>query len=40
VTDIASLRIANGKAVEQWNNVDELGLMQQLGVVPAPGQTS
>jgi steroid delta-isomerase-like uncharacterized protein len=37
VTEIAILRIANGKAIEQWNNVDELGLMQQLGVVPAPG---
>ena len=40
VTEIAILRIANGKAIEQWTNVDELGLMQQLGVIPAPGQTS
>lgn len=25
-------RIANGKVVECWSNVDELGLLQQLGV--------
>ncbi len=29
-------RIANGKTVECWSNVDELGMMQQLGVVPTP----
>lgn len=29
-------RIANGKAIECWTNVDELGMMQQLGVIPAP----
>jgi steroid delta-isomerase-like uncharacterized protein len=28
-------RIANGKIVEGWNNVDDLGLLQQLGVIPA-----
>ena len=33
-------RIVNGKAVEQWGNSDTLGLLQQLGIVPAPGQTS
>ncbi len=31
-------RIADGKAVECWANVDELGLMRQLGVLPTPGQ--
>ena len=31
-------RIVSGKAVECWTTMDELGLMQQLGVVPAPGQ--
>ncbi|MGH2543748.1 MAG: ester cyclase [Ardenticatenaceae bacterium] len=31
-------RIADGKAVECWTNVDELGMMQQLGVVPTPEQ--
>jgi steroid delta-isomerase-like uncharacterized protein len=28
-------RIVDGKAVECWSNVDELSLMQQLGVIPA-----
>lgn len=27
-------RITDGKAVECWTNVDELSLMQQLGVIP------
>ena len=27
-------RIVNGKAVEQWFNTDDLGLLQQLGVIP------
>jgi steroid delta-isomerase-like uncharacterized protein len=30
--------IADGKIQESWSNWDTLGLMQQLGVVPAPGQ--
>ena len=33
-------RLANGKAVEQWTNYDDLGLLQQLGVVPSSGQAS
>jgi predicted ester cyclase len=31
-------RIADDKIVEHWMQADALGLMQQLGVVPAPGQ--
>jgi predicted ester cyclase len=31
-------RVANGKAVENWVQMDMLGLMQQLGVVPSLGQ--
>jgi steroid delta-isomerase-like uncharacterized protein len=27
-------KLSNGKFVECWTNMDELGLMQQLGVVP------
>jgi predicted ester cyclase len=38
VPGIFITRIVNGKAVEQWANYDNLGLMQQLGVVPMPGQ--
>jgi steroid delta-isomerase-like uncharacterized protein len=40
VTGIGINRFANGKIVENWTNMDALGLRQQLGVVPAPGQTS
>lgn len=32
-------RIENGQIVDVWHQEDILGLMQQLGVVPAPGQT-
>jgi len=31
------LRVANGKIAEHWGNDDDLGLMRQLGVVPAMG---
>jgi len=34
------VRIAGGKSVEHWLEMDTLGLLQQLGVIPAPGQTS
>ena len=27
-------KITDGKFVECWTNVDELGLMQQLGAIP------
>ena len=33
---ITILRFAGGKCVERWSQADFLGLMQQLGVVPAP----
>lgn len=36
VSGITINRVANGKIVEGWTNLDELGLMQQLGVIPAP----
>ncbi len=31
------LRVSDGKMREHWNVVDALGLMTQLGAVPAPG---
>ena len=31
-------RIADGKSVEHWLEMDTMGLLQQLGVVPTPGQ--
>ncbi len=32
-------RVVNGKAVENWVQLDLLGLMQQLGVVPVTGHS-
>ena len=29
--------VENGKLVENWVRLDELGMLQQLGVVPTPG---
>ena len=29
-------RIADGKIMERWGRLDDLGLVQQLGLVPAP----
>jgi steroid delta-isomerase-like uncharacterized protein len=37
MTAVAIHRIADGKIAEHWSNTDELGLMQQLGVIPKPG---
>ncbi len=36
MTGIAVHRIANSKIAEHWSELDNLGLMQQLYVVPAP----
>jgi steroid delta-isomerase-like uncharacterized protein len=36
VTGISIFRLANGKIVECWTNLDELGILQQLGIIPAP----
>lgn len=36
ITGIDILRIANGQIVERWGEFDGLGLMQQLGAIPAP----
>ena len=32
------IRMVDGKAVEHWGEQDMLGLMQQLGMAPTPGQ--
>ena len=37
---ITIYRIVDGKVVEERGEEDALGLMQQLGVIPAPGQAS
>ena len=34
-TGINIFRIEDGKIVEHWNNADDLGVLQQLGVIPS-----
>ena len=36
VTGVDVFRISNGKIAELWLNWDQLGMMQQLGAIPAP----
>jgi steroid delta-isomerase-like uncharacterized protein len=33
------VRVSDGRVVEHWAMGDSLGLMQQLGVIPQPGQS-
>jgi steroid delta-isomerase-like uncharacterized protein len=33
-------RVAGGKIAEHWAQLDILGILQQLGVIPAPGQAA
>ena len=40
VTAIGISRIVDGKFVEYWENFDALGLLQQVGAIPSPGQSS
>jgi steroid delta-isomerase-like uncharacterized protein len=35
MTEIGILRVGVGKVVEFWGVADELGMMQQLGIIPA-----
>jgi steroid delta-isomerase-like uncharacterized protein len=37
-TGIVISRIEEGKIAEDWANFDDLGMMQQLRVIPEPGQ--
>jgi predicted ester cyclase len=39
VTGFDLFRIAGGKIVEMWQDADQLGMLQQLGAIPAPGQS-
>jgi steroid delta-isomerase-like uncharacterized protein len=32
------MRYADGVVVEHWGQMDSMGMMQQLGVIPAPGE--
>lgn len=35
---IAIIRLEGGQLVERWGESDTMGMMQQLGVVPMPGE--
>ena len=37
-TEIHIGRVANGRLVEHWSLVDQLGMLVQLGIVQAPGR--
>lgn len=37
ITGISIYRIKDGKIVEHWADMDFLGVLQQVGAVPAPG---
>jgi len=37
ITGISIDRVASGKIVESWDELDQLGMLQQLGVIPTPG---
>jgi hypothetical protein len=37
-TGIIIDRLTGGKIEEQWINFDTLGLLQQIGAIPAPGE--
>ena len=39
-TEIHILRVASGHVLEHWGLVQELGMMVQLGVIPAPGRVA
>ena len=40
VTGITISHLAGGKFIEDWHQADIMGFLQQLGVIPAPGQAS
>jgi predicted ester cyclase len=40
ITGITIKRVSEGKVVEAWTNFDALGMMQQLGMIPEPGQAA
>ncbi len=39
-SQIHIIRMEDGKAVEHWAVRDDLGMMQQLGVIPAPARAT
>lgn len=37
INGVAMSNVKNGKATEEWNSVDWLGFLQQLGIIPPLG---
>jgi predicted ester cyclase len=40
ISETHIFRIRDGQVVEHWRDGDMLGLMQQLGALPAPGEAT
>jgi steroid delta-isomerase-like uncharacterized protein len=38
ISGLVEFRLENSRIVEAWVNIDSLGLLQQLGVIPMPEQ--
>lgn len=38
ISAIIVSRFVDGKWTEDWANIDMLGMLQQIGAIPAPGQ--
>ena len=39
-SEIHMSRVTDGKLVEHWANTDQMGMLQQLGIIPTPGSAS
>ena len=39
LVNIIIQRLEDGKIVERWGEMDAMGMMQQLGVIPAPAES-
>jgi steroid delta-isomerase-like uncharacterized protein len=39
ISGVDVFRLAKGQLVELWLSWDQLGMLQQMGVIPMPGQT-
>lgn len=39
VQGFSSLHFRDGRVVERWNQLDQIGMLQQIGALPAPAQT-
>ncbi|MDQ5854090.1 MAG: ester cyclase, partial [Chloroflexota bacterium] len=40
VSGMTMARIQDGQGVEAWTQSDNLGVLQQLGAIPPPGQAA